>query len=86
MRRKLLYSLLALVLGVSLTLIPLFTIGFEDKDYNALPEVALGFREESRGVSEAVATQHLFLSMEIFAASFVAALAVYLFVRHRLLH
>jgi branched-subunit amino acid ABC-type transport system permease component len=81
MKKILLYSLVAVVLGLSLMLVPLITISeAKANSYLLTPE------HLSRQLEKIEGTYSPNADVEIFATSFVIALVVYLLFKHILPH
>jgi branched-subunit amino acid ABC-type transport system permease component len=85
LKKILTYFLVAVILGLLLTLVPLATIKAEN-GYNAMPQ---SFREQLKaleGTRDSGGTTYSASDVEIFAISFVIALVVYLLVKSRMPH
>ena len=83
MKKILLYSLVAVILGLSLTLVPLATIKAEN-GYNAIPQSIQQRLKTLEGTHDSGAATYSGSDVEIFAISFVIALVVYLLFKHML--
>ena len=81
MKRIPLYLLVAVILGLSLTLIPLATIRAEN-GYNAIPE-SIQQRLRTLEGYDLGATTYSSSDVEVFAISFVIASVAYLLFKHR---
>jgi hypothetical protein len=83
LKKILTYSLMAIILGLSLILVPLATIKAEN-GFNAMG-YSVGDRLETlEGTHDSGAATYSASDVEIFAISFVIALAAYLLVRSRM--
>jgi hypothetical protein len=85
LKKILLYSLVAVILGLSLTLVPLATIKAEN-GYNAIQQSIQQRLKTLEGTHDSGATTYSGSDAEIFAISFVIALVVYLLFKHILPH
>jgi hypothetical protein len=83
LKKILVYSLVAVLLGLSLTLVPLATIKAQNS-YNAIPQSIQERLKTLEGTHDSGATTYSASDLEIFAISFVIALLVYLLVKHLL--
>ena len=81
LKKILLYSLVAVILGLSLTLVPLATIKAEN-GYNAISQSIQERLKTLEGTHDSGATTYSGSDVEIFAISFVIALVVYLLFKH----
>lgn len=75
------YLLVAMILGLSLTLVPLATIKAENS-YNAMPESIQQRLKTLEGTRDSGATTYSGSDVEILAISFVIALIAYLLFKH----
>jgi hypothetical protein len=83
LKKMLTYSLIAIILGLSLILVPLATIKAEN-GYNAMT-YSVGERLETlEGTHDSGFATYSVSDVEIFAIGFVIALAAYLLVRSRM--
>lgn len=87
MKKILVYSVFAVVLGLVLTLVPLFTLAETrpKDDYALMQPLSLSERMETlegtRGLDE---PKYTFADIDVFAISFVIALVVYVLLKRRL--
>ena len=81
MKKILLYSLAAVFLGLSLTLVPLATIKAEN-DYYAIQQSIQARLKTLEGTHDSGVTTFSASDVEILAISFVIALVVYLLFKH----
>lgn len=81
MKKILVYFLVAVLLGLSLTLVPLASIKAEN-GYNAIPQSIQERLKTLEGTHDSGATTYSSSDVEIFAISFVIALVVYLLFKH----
>jgi hypothetical protein len=83
LKKILTYSLMAIILGLSLTLVPLATIKAEN-GYSAVQQSFQDRLETLDGTHDSGATTYSASDVEIFAISFVIALVLYLLVKSRM--
>lgn len=81
MKKIPLYFLVAVILGLSLTLVPLATIKAEN-GYNAIPQSIQERLKTLEGTYDSGATTYSGSDVEILAISFVIALVAYLLFKH----
>lgn len=79
MNKTLLYSLVAVVLGLVLMLVPLITLG--EVKANGAPLMSDYFSKQLEKIEQ---TYNSDVDLKIFAVSFAIALVVYLFVKHKM--
>jgi len=85
LKKILVYSLVAVLLGLSLTLVPLATIKAEN-DYYAMPQSIQERLKTLEGTHDSGAATYLASDLEILAISFVIALVVYLLFKRIIPH
>ncbi len=83
LKKILVYSLAAVLLGLSLTLMPLATIKAENGD-NITPQSIEQRLEILEGTHDSGASTYSALNVEIFAISFVIGLVVYLSAKRKI--
>lgn len=83
MKKILTYLLVAIILGLSLMLIPLVTIRAEN-GYNAMPQSIRERLETLEGTHDSGTGTYSASDVEIFAVSLVIALVVYLLVKSKM--
>jgi len=85
LKKILFYSAVAVVLGLSLTLVPLFTVAeirFENR--YLMSEFLSGGLEKLEGTYGLGAPRYSAVNLEIFAISFVVALVVYVLFKRKM--
>jgi hypothetical protein len=88
LKKTLLYILAAVILGLSLTFVPLITTAEvkTNSNYLLMPEYHSSQLQESGGVYRLVSAKYAPADLEIFVISFVMALVAYLWVRQKMPH
>lgn len=83
MRRTLLYLTAAVVLGILATLTPLFVLALVRQEQYGSAQLFGGFRSLEETLSPSNQSQSYILDFAVLTVSFVVAILLFLFVRHR---
>ena len=83
MRKSLLYLTAAVILGITITLVPLVTLALVRQDLYARSQLFSEFGSLERGSFQSSPSQSYISDFTVLTVSFVIAMVFYLFVRHR---
>ena len=83
MRKSLLYLTAAVILGITITLVPLVTLALIQRDIYARSQFLNEFSSLERGSFQSNSSQSYVSAFAVLTVSFVIAMVLYLFVRRR---
>ena len=83
MRKPLLYMTAAVILGITITLVPLVTLALVRRDIYVRSQFLNEFGSLERGSFQSNSSQSYVLDFTVLTVSFVIAMVLYLFVRRR---
>ena len=81
MRKSLLYLTAAVILGITITLVPLVTLALIQRDIYARSQFLNEFSSLERGSFQSNSSQSYVSAFAVLTVSFVIAMVMYLFVR-----
>ena len=84
MRKSLLYLTAAVILGITITLVPLVTLALVQRDVNVRSQLFSEFGSLERGSFQSSSSQSYVSDFTVLTVSFVIAMVLYLFVRRRI--
>jgi hypothetical protein len=83
-RKSLLYLTAAVILGITITLVPLVTLALVQRDVNVRSQLFSEFGSLERGSFQSSSSQSYVSDFTVLTVSFVIAMVLYLFVRRRI--